>query len=98
MFYPKVNTSPKWVFPNTLCVYLSPNYPLIFFDPVQLAKGYLMVIEKVRRQMLYIIFALAVLISGFVSIICCMFSSMLSREEEHNMKVHESTSPYLLRI
>ena len=30
MFYPKVNTSPKWVFPNTLCVYLSPNYPLIF--------------------------------------------------------------------
>lgn len=49
MFYPKVNTSPKWVFPNTLCVYLSPNYPLIFFDPVQLAKRYLMVIEKVRR-------------------------------------------------
>jgi hypothetical protein len=44
MFYPKVNTSPKWVFPNTLCVYLSPQLPSHFFYPVQLtkAKRYLM--------------------------------------------------------
>jgi protein-S-isoprenylcysteine O-methyltransferase Ste14 len=37
--------------------------------------------------MLYIIFTLAVLILGFVTIICCMFFSMLSREEERKMKV-----------
>jgi protein-S-isoprenylcysteine O-methyltransferase Ste14 len=37
--------------------------------------------------MLYIIFSLAVLSLGFVTIICCMFSSMLSREEERKMKV-----------
>jgi protein-S-isoprenylcysteine O-methyltransferase Ste14 len=37
--------------------------------------------------MLYIIFTLAVLSLGFVTIICCMFSSMLSREEERKMKV-----------
>jgi hypothetical protein len=37
--------------------------------------------------MLYIIFALALLSLGFLTIICCMFSSMLSREEERKMKV-----------
>jgi protein-S-isoprenylcysteine O-methyltransferase Ste14 len=37
--------------------------------------------------MIYIILSLAVLSLGFVTIICCMFSSMLSREEERKMKV-----------
>ena len=35
--------------------------------------------------MLYIIFAVSLLSAGFVTILCCMFSSMLSREEEREM-------------
>jgi len=44
--------------------------------------------------MLYIIFALTVLSLGFVTIICCMFSSMLSREEERKMKVDYGSNYY----
>jgi hypothetical protein len=40
--------------------------------------------------MLYIVFALVLLSMGLVPIICCMFSSMLSREEEHRTLLHDS--------
>jgi hypothetical protein len=41
--------------------------------------------RKERETMLYVILALAVLGTGFVAIISCMFSSMLSKEEENRI-------------
>jgi hypothetical protein len=40
--------------------------------------------------MLYVIFALVFMSMGLVTIICCIFSSMLSREEEHRTLLHDS--------
>jgi hypothetical protein len=40
--------------------------------------------------MLYIVFALVLLSMGLVPLVCCMFSSMLSREEGHRTLLHDS--------
>ena len=44
--------------------------------------------------MIYIILSLTMLSLGFVTVICCMFSSMLSREEERKMKVDYGSNYY----
>jgi len=54
--------------------------------------------QKARQKMVYIILALTVLSIGFIAIMPCMFSSMLSREEEQRMLLHDDPLINLSRV